>query len=355
MPLYIVQGNHEGELRWRTENKPDDIFNLTNIIRKIYYPTPQPDDFYTGSEADEPFTGKRENYYAWNWGDALFVVIDPYGYTATRTNDPWCFTLGKTQYDWFRKTLEESDAKFKFVFAHQLVGGDSYGRGGTEKVDYFEMGGKNADGTYGFDNKRPGWGKPLHQIMVENGVQIYFHGHDHFYAEQEKDGIIYLEVPQPSFPGYTVANDAANYGYVTGTIIPNSGHVNVKILGDSAQVDYIGGYHVDNIKQKLINGTSRRTFYVKANTPQTAIDAQVNLQNNFTAYQSGDFLFVKSPLDIDAQISVYSVTGQRIATLHNGEMPTGTTVYQLPDNLSGGLYFVNIQSKNHKLTLKIVK
>jgi hypothetical protein len=34
--------------------------------------------------------------------------------------------------------------------------------------------------------------------MLENKVNIYFHGHDHFYGKQEKDGMIYQEVPQPS-------------------------------------------------------------------------------------------------------------------------------------------------------------
>jgi len=87
--------------------------------------------------------GLRENYYAWTWGDALFVVLDPYINTLNKPEkegDGWNFTLGRDQYDWFRRTLENSDSKFKFVFAHQIVGGDTEGRGGTEWVDYYEMG-----------------------------------------------------------------------------------------------------------------------------------------------------------------------------------------------------------------------
>jgi hypothetical protein len=355
MPLFIVQGNHDTELRWLSQNSASDPFNTATATRKLYYPTPEPDGFYTGSEPFEPFVGKRENYYSWNWGDALFVVIDPYGYTEDKTNDPWCFTLGKIQYDWFRATLEGSKAKYKFVFAHQLVGGDYIGRGGAEKAAYFENGGLNADGTYGFDNMRSGWGKPLHQIMVENGVQIYFHGHDHFYAKQEKDGLIYQEVPQPSFPGYTVVNDAANFGYVTGTILPNSGHLNVTILGDSAKVDYIGGYHVDNKALGLINGTSRSAYYVKPNSTGTSINSMHFPGNRMEAYQAGNFLYVKSQKNIMALIGLYSLTGQYLGIIHQGNLESGTNVFSLPANLKSGLYLLTIHADNTSVTLKITR
>lgn len=354
MPLFIVQGNHDTELRWLSQNLATDPFNTATTIRKIYYPTPVPDGFYTGNETEEAFVGKRENYYAWNWGDALFVVIDPYGYTDIKPTDPWGFTLGKMQYDWFRKTLEESKAKYKFVFAHHLVGGDNLGRGGTEKAIFSENGGYNTDGTYGFDDKRPGWGKPLHQIMVENGVQIFFHGHDHFYAEQEMDGIIYQEVPQPSFPGYTIANNAEAFGYINGTILPNSGHLNVKILGDSAQVDYIGGYHVNNVGLGQINGASRRTYYVKPKTVASSSFLIENPKNNLKMYQSGNNLYVKSIQNIKAQITLITSNGQFISNLNQGMIPSGTSIYPIPENLRKGIYLIKINAKGFQLTNKII-
>jgi sugar lactone lactonase YvrE len=354
MPLFIVLGNHEGELGWLNFNQQNDVFNLATSFRKIYYPTPEPSSFYSGNESNDLFVGKRENYYAWNWGDALFVVIDPYCNTMAKTADPWGFTLGKTQYDWFRKTLEESHAKFKFVFAHQLVGGDNLGRGGSEKAEYFENGGKNADGTYGFDEKRSGWGKPLHQLMVENGVQIYFHGHDHFYAEQPKDGIIYQEVPQPSFPAYTIANNAATWGYVSGTILPSSGHLNVRILGDSAQVDYIGGYHINNPSPGLINGVSRRTYYVKAKSPTTSVLNQTGIENSIKAYYYDNNLYITSTKPIDSQITVFSVFGQYISTIHNGEIPVGTSVFEIPESAEKGMYLINIKVNSKSYTIKAI-
>ncbi|MBK6791105.1 MAG: hypothetical protein IPG80_00890 [Anaerolineales bacterium] len=41
------------------------------------------------------------------------------------------------QYQWFRQTLETSNAKYKFVFTHHVLG---TGRGGIELADTFEWG-----------------------------------------------------------------------------------------------------------------------------------------------------------------------------------------------------------------------
>ena len=61
-------------------------------------------------------------------------------------------------------------------------------RGGAEAAGYFEWGGKNADGTDGFATHRPGWDKTIQQLFVENGVSAYFHGHDHQFVYETRDG-----------------------------------------------------------------------------------------------------------------------------------------------------------------------
>jgi predicted phosphodiesterase len=351
IPLYIVIGNHEGELGWLNTQKADDQFNLTNAIRRKYYPNPQPDGFYTGNDLNDLYLGKRENYYAWNWGDALFVVIDPYEYSPTKPLEAWGFTTGKTQYDWFRNTLESSKAKYKFVFAHQIVGGDNLGRGGCERVYFAEMGGKNSDGTWGFDTKRPGWGKPIHQLLVENGVQIYFHGHDHIYAEQQKDGVVYLEVPQPSIPQYTVAANAAAYGYVTGTILPCSGHINVTVKPDSAKVDYIGGYHVDNPGQGQVNGTVRRSFSVKPKVISAVPEIKSSL---YELYQSGKTIFLKSKTQTTAQIQLLDLNGKVLTSSENIPVINGTNSFSLPQLTSKGVFLLLAKSENYCQTIKVV-
>jgi len=90
-------------------------------------------------------------------------------------------TIGKARYDWLAATLRGSKAKYKFVFIHLLTGRlGNGGRGGSDAAPLYEWGGHEPDGKDTFAANRPGWEKPIHDLLVENRVNILFHGHDHF-------------------------------------------------------------------------------------------------------------------------------------------------------------------------------
>ena len=241
VPLFMALGNHDGEQGWLFDSTDKNSAVRSTNIRKQFYPV-APDSFYSSTAPDEKFCGTVRSYYSWTWGDALFVVIDPYRCTTQKPGkktDGWGFTLGEMQYRWLRATLENSTAKYKFVFGHQLVGGDEQGRGGAERADWYEWGGYDPDGTYRFDAKRPGWGKPIHQLFVDTGVNVYFHGHDHFYARQEKDGVIYQLVPQPALENSRTPGHAAEYGYITGDIRGGSGFMLVTVSSAGYEMEFV--------------------------------------------------------------------------------------------------------------------
>jgi predicted phosphodiesterase len=242
-PLFLVLGNHDGESPRGRGGDTDDLSIWSNMMRKRYFPNPMPDNFYSGNGNRHPQAGLLQDYYAWEWGGALFVVLDPFWFTQKQRdkNDNWKRTLGLDQYQWLKRTLEASKARFKFVFIHHLAGGsDAQGRGGSEAAPLFEWGGKNPDGSDGFKQNRPGWTAPIHQLLVQNHVNIVFHGHDHFYAKQDLDGIVYQECPQPGAPGNGRApRSAAEYGYVHGTILGSSGHMRIRVAPANATVEYI--------------------------------------------------------------------------------------------------------------------
>ncbi len=244
VPLYLTIGNHEGELGWMLNGTDTSLPVRAANARKLYYPNPYPNSFYSGNTISENYVGLRENYYAWEWGNALFMVIDPYWYTTNANRAGWGWTLGADQFNWFRNTIKSSTAKYKFIFCHQLVGGNGNdARGGSEYVDFFENGGRNLDTTWGFDLKRPQWQEPLHALMLENKATIYFHGHDHCYAKQDKDGMVYQEVPQPSAKNINIfTGSQAGYGYVNGTLLPSRGFLLVTVSSDSVKVDYVKTY-----------------------------------------------------------------------------------------------------------------
>ena len=242
-PLYLVLGNHDGESGRYLDGTADNLAVWSNAMRKKYFSNPQPDSFYTGNTTPDPFAGPLQDYYAWEWADALFVVLDPFWFAPQQRGgggDNWTRTLGAEQYQWLRRTLQQSRAKFKFVFIHHLVGGaDKQSRGGAEAAPFYEWGGKNADGSEGFQQHRPGWPAPIHQLLVETGVSIVFHGHDHLFAKQDLDGIVYQEVPQPGLRRYNVPRTAAEYGYVQGAILGGPGHLRIAVSPDRAAVDFV--------------------------------------------------------------------------------------------------------------------
>jgi hypothetical protein len=240
VPLFLVLGNHDGESGYALAGKDNGLARLSLQFRKMYFPNPEPDGFFTGNTENDASLGLKQDYYAWQWGDARFVVLDAFWYTMTKPGgktDGWGWTLGDEQYQWLKQTLETSPARYKFVFLHHLAGGDSQGRGGVEFASLYEWGGMNPDDTWGFDQQRPGWGLPIHQLLVAHNVTAVFHGHDHLFAKQELDGIVYQAVPQPATMGSPDTD--AEYGYVNGVKLPSPGYLKVTVAPDSARVDYI--------------------------------------------------------------------------------------------------------------------
>jgi len=242
-PVFLVNGNHEQASMANLNGTADNVAVWAQIARNTYYPQPAPDNFYTGDTEPVEFIGQLRDYYAFTWGDALFVVIDPYWHSAQtvdnqfgasrddkKNRDLWNVTLGDAQYAWFKQTLESSNAKYKFVFTHHVLG---TGRGGIELADTFEWGdAKNL-------SAHRTWDKTIHQLMVDNNVTIFFQGHDHIFARQELDGVIYQTLPEPANPFYSWENEDA---YKSGDKFPNSGHVRVTVAPDGVTVDYVRSY-----------------------------------------------------------------------------------------------------------------
>lgn len=214
IPLKICLGNHDGELGYSKFN--------TKSYRKEYFP----EETYDLA------------YYSFTGPDQLHIVLDPFTYTTkSPTSAGWEWTLGKTQYDWLVTTLKNSTQRHKFIYIHHLLVGDQTSRGGIEIAMRNEWGGQNVDGTYGFDQNRPNWGKPIHQLLLDYKVGFVFKGHDHLYVKQELDGIIYQTLPQPSHPGEKL--DVAQYGYISGKGVGGSGFLKVSTSGANVHVDFI--------------------------------------------------------------------------------------------------------------------
>ena len=261
-PIFLVNGNHEQASGYLlTPQFPTAFANapiLAGKTRVTWYALPAPGGMYTGDTEEIAGVGLPRDYYAFEWGDALFVTLDPYWHSpvpvdngvpgVNKTSDTWLNTIGDAQYTWFKQTLEGSQARYKFVFAHHVLG---TGRGGAAIAGTYEWGGYAADGkTWAFDSKRPTWARPMHQLMNDNHVTIFFFGHDHCFAREKVDGVVYQSVANPADDTYSAFNSdayapasipfpGAVYDASYGVVQANSGFLNVTVSPQNVTVDYI--------------------------------------------------------------------------------------------------------------------
>jgi len=311
-PLMLVNGNHEQAAKYLLDGTPDNGAVFAGKARTTFFPLPAPGPFYSGNAEPVEHVGLLRDYYAWEWGDALFVVIDPYWHSSVVVDneagakapkrpgggekpgnrddgaarkgkgdrDLWQVTLGDAQYHWLEKTLRVSHAPFKFVFCHHVLG---TGRGGIEVAPRYEWGGQDggggkrdrgqpappARGLDRFFQHRPTWDRPIHTLFRDTGVTIFFQGHDHLYARQELDGVTYQTCPNPADPTFTAFNREA---YTSGDIFPNSGHLRVTLSGGpkpTCKVEYVRSARPADEAAQGKNASIIHTYTVTPRAPTT--------------------------------------------------------------------------------------
>ena len=282
VPIFLVNGNHEQAAAYLLDGTTTNPAVLAGNARLKYYPLPAPNRFYTGDTYEIPNVGLPRDYYSWTWGDALFISIDPYWHSkqavdnvagvsadntdkaggkgggSGKTTNLWNVGIGDEQYAWLKKTLETSRAIYKFVFAHHVLG---TGRGAVEVSTNYEWGGKDPKGQSTFAKERPNWELPIHDLMVKNGVSIFFQGHDHIFVTQERDGLIYQSMPNPADDTFSMFNEGA---YLTGTKAPNSGHVRVTVTPAEAKVEYFLAARTQDSSRK--NLSTAHSYIIKPKT-----------------------------------------------------------------------------------------
>jgi phosphodiesterase/alkaline phosphatase D-like protein len=282
-PLFLVIGNHEGEYGYLLNGTKDNMAVYAALSRKQYYPNPVPDPFYGGNPEKDPFVGLLENYYSFTWGEALYVMLDPYWYTTadpSKTSDAWDWTIGDAQYKWLKKTLEESKAKYKFVFAHHAIGNI---RGGAKVAGLYEWGGKDAKGKDLFSVKRPGWEKPVQQLMEDTGVTVFFQGHDHIFSREKVGSVVYQTLPKPA---EKIPDQENNLAYYDGDNQINSGYLQVTVSSSNVKIDYFRPYVAGNPDDK-----------------------NTGLVNSYTVDATGTVTVIKKTDDIQA-FSIYGGTAK---------------------------------------------
>ncbi len=219
-PHFGVVGNWEGE----SGKFPEESIETAGSVRRRFTPNPDGDTYPEGGSPDE-------DYYAFTWGPALYVILNVQTYTVPsgpldRPRDDvyvvedW--TLGPAQLQWLERTLASSSHPFKFVCIHHAVGG----HGGDEHNTLYGRGGARA--------ARIGEQRTVHELMREFGVQIFFYGHDHVFVDDVVDGIHYA---LPGSFGAPWRFPPAVTGYER--YWPDAGHARLHVRPTRARVEYV--------------------------------------------------------------------------------------------------------------------
>jgi phosphatidylethanolamine-binding protein (PEBP) family uncharacterized protein len=366
--LFLGTGNHEEtslfnyNLPADPTNKSDQVATWAQNARNLYYPSPGPNDpitgsFYTGNLTQLPnINGYLRDYYAWTWGDALFVVIDPYWGSPAMVDTPlgantsgvsknsneWAKTHGNAQYQWLAQTLQNSKAKWKFVFAHHVMG---TGRGGVEVVPLYEWGGLTSlGGPSAFAaNRQPfndgtsvySWPEPIHKLFVDNNVTIFFGAHDHIYVHQQLDGVHYQALPNPGDNTYTAFNADA-YVQPGQSLYPDAGYVRVTVGPTGVKVDYVREFLPQDETATLKSGMIQDSYTIGAAvTPPPVCNYALSLSGQGFS-SSGGAGTVGVTAGAGCAWSVSGVPGW--LTLSSGGSGTGngTVSYQVLANSGAG-------------------
>ena len=229
-PFFYCIGNHEGE--GFIDEHFGHSYQLAKISQKArmkHIPNPLPGTYPEGGS-------QTSNYFAWTWGDALFIVIDPYTYSTTNPIKPEDWTLGQNQMKWLESVLMNSTKKWKILFQHQLVGGSVFPQ------NYGSYGQFRNYGRGGSAFARVGEQQKIHDLMIKYRGNIIFKGHDHVYADEEVDGIRYITC------GRTLGKRNKKQQWVSlddfsklypGGFDCTHGYTRVKVAPDGVTVTYI--------------------------------------------------------------------------------------------------------------------
>jgi 3',5'-cyclic AMP phosphodiesterase CpdA len=195
-------------------------------VRRAFLPNPGRETYPQGGS-------EGEDYYAFSWGDALFVMLNVQTYTkpsnpkelsspgsdVVRVED---WTLGEVQMSWLEETLKNATERFRFLCMHHPAGGNGgnphdtlYGRGGARAWNCGEQ-------------------LRIHELMKLHGVQVFFYGHDHVFVDDVVDGIHYA-LPGSCGAPWKFTKEETGYEHFW----TDSGHARLEVTPDKATVTFV--------------------------------------------------------------------------------------------------------------------
>ena len=160
VPLMGVRGNHENYT-------PSKGSEFATVYYKYF-----PYTFASGS------TNGDDMYYSFDYGPVHIAVLDQYD------GNPYQSSIGSVQKTWLENDLANSNKPWKFVMVHE----PGWSASSTTKSEHPN----NTDVQ-----------NVIQAICIQNGVQVIFGGHNHYYAHSLKDGVHHFTIGGGGAPLYS--------------------------------------------------------------------------------------------------------------------------------------------------------
>lgn len=145
----------------------------------------------------------KKLYTSFDYQGCHFVILDSetIGADARVTG---------TQLQWLKQDLADAkDARFTFVAMHRPL--------------------YPVDGNIGYSlDKHPKERNALHQLFIDSGVDAVFHGHEHLYNHQERDGIHYFITGGAGAELYAEPQNGGFHHYLQVSVAEEAFTVNVR-------------------------------------------------------------------------------------------------------------------------------
>ena len=186
--------------------------------------------------------------------------------------------------------------------------------------------------------------------MVENDVTIFFHGHDHVFAKEDVDGMVYQECPQPTDPSYGLGFGTYQNNENT-VVVENSGHICVAVSTDQVTIDYIRAY----INNSGTNGEIGYSYTIATSDLDGAVQVDdyhlsYNYPNPFNPSTEIEYHLEAHQNSQDNYIKIYNSKGEEIYSTKL-ESNRGRIKFD-GSSFNSGTYYYSLVSGNRRVDTK---
>jgi hypothetical protein len=164
--------------------------------------------------------------------------------------------------------------------------------------------------------------------MVKNKVNIFFQGHDHLFAREELDGLIYQTIPMPSDSSHTLGM-IANSDAFEGVKLPGSGHLKVSVSEEKVQVDFVNAVLPKDETTDLKNGDVSYSYTLQNSGEITTVKSLSDqfYQSRIKIYPNPfrDSVDIQFELQKEGKVNIliYDFSGRQIDQIEPGFLLPG--------------------------------